>query len=318
MKIPFLSDFIGRSGGEAARAVACFRGNEVLFVRLNRAGKQLKVQTYAVKQLKELSASELAKSCSSMNTGGWRFSTLLESNQYQIMTVDAPNVPEEELKSAIRWRIKESLSYHIDDATIDVLQIPNSKKVGERAQSLYAISANNDVIKRRIALFEDAKLDLDIIDIPEMAQRNIAALFEDEGRGLALLAFDDNGGMLTFTGGGELYLARRFEISQGQLQDADESLRLQALDRLELEMQRSMDYFDRNFNHIAVSRLLVALPNSAELIERLRNNLDAPVERLDLSQVLDLSEVPGLESEEAQVDALYALGAALRLERRAL
>ena len=51
-----------------------------------------------------------------------------------------------------------------------------------------------------------------------------------------LLAFDETGGLLTITSDGELYLARRIDISCGQLQDANESLRQQYFDRLELEV----------------------------------------------------------------------------------
>ena len=101
-------------------------------------------------------------------------------------------------------------------------------------------------------------MNLGVIDIPEMAQRNIAALYEQDGRALALLALDESGGLLTFTSDGELYLARRIEITVGQLQDANESLRQQYLDRLELEMQRSIDHFDRQFKNITVNRLLVS------------------------------------------------------------
>lgn len=299
--------------------VACFRGNAALFVRVKRSGEKARVVTYAVRQLQARNGAELARSCSALHISGNHFSTLLGSNEYQLLSVDAPKVPVEELKAAIRWRIKDTLSYHVDDATIDVLQIPAGKQGGERAQSLYVVAAANEVIKKRIALFEEARLNLDIIDIPEMAQRNIAALFEDDGRGLALLAFDETGGMLTFTGGGELYLARRIEISLGQLQDADDSLRQQAFARLELEVQRSLDYFDRQFNHLAVSRMLVAVPKQVGLVEQLQENLDVDVERLDLTQVIDLTAVPELaNSDEAQVDAFYALGAALRQERRAL
>lgn len=318
MQIPFFSNLFRRAGGERARVVACFRGNVALFIRVKRAGEKVRVVTYATRQLSGRTAPELAKCCSALHLSGLQYTTLLGSSEYQLLAVEAPNVPAEELKAAIRWRVKDTLSYHVDDATIDVLQIPTGKQGTERAQSLYVVAAPNEVIKKRITLFEDAKLNLDIIDIPEMAQRNIAALFEDEGRGLALLAFDENGGMLTFSGGGELYLARRIEISLRQLQDADESLRRQAFDRLELEVQRSLDYFDRQFNHLAVSRMLVAVPRQVGLVEVLQENLDVDVERLDLSQIMDLTAAPELASDEAQVDAFYVLGAALRLERRAL
>lgn len=318
MKIPFFSNLFKQSAGDEARVVACFRDNAALFVRVKRVGGKARVVTYAVCQLPERTATELAKCCSSLNISGLRYSTVLGSGEYQLLMVDAPNVPAEELKAAIRWRVKDTLSYQVDDAMIDVLQIPAGKQGAERAQSLYVVAAPNEVIKKRIALFEDAKLDLDVIDIREMAQRNIAALFENEGRGLALLAFDESGGILTFSGGGELYVARRIEISLGQLQDADDGLRQQVFDRLELEVQRSLDYFDRQFNHIAVSRLLVAVPRKVGLVEVLRGSLDVPVERLDLARVMDMTAVPELDSDEAQVDAFYVLGAALRVERRAL
>ncbi|HEU0187969.1 MAG TPA: agglutinin biogenesis protein MshI [Gallionellaceae bacterium] len=297
---------------------ACFRGNMAQFVRVKWVGRQARVVTYAARQMSGRSASELAKAAGTLRIGGHSFSTLLDGSDYQLMSVEAPNVPPEEMKSAVRWRIKDTLSYRVDDATVDVVKIPSDKPGGERAQSLYVVAASNDVIRKRIALFEDAKLDLDVIDIPEMAQRNIAALFEDEGRGLAVLAFDESGGILTFSGGGELFLARRIEISLGQLQDADENLRRQSFDRLELEVQRSLDYFDRQFNHLAVSRLLLAVPRQTALVGVLQENLDVDVERLDLTQVMDLTAIPELaNSDEAQVDAFHALGAAMRMEGRA-
>lgn len=314
MQIPFLSKIFRKAAGSSGRVVACFRGDNVVLVRVGRSGEKIKVLSFSVNQLSSRTAAELAKCTSNLRLNDFQYSTLLGSAEYQLLSVDAPNVPVEEMKAAVRWRVKDTLGYPVDDAAIDVLQIPNGKQGAERAQSLYVVAATNSLIKKRIALFEDAKLALNIIDIPEMAQRNIASLFEDKGRGLAMLAFDETGGLLTFTGDGELYLARRIEISMGQLQDADENLRQQSYERLELEMQRSMDSFDRNFNHIAVNRLVVAASSSTGLHEKLRENMYVPVERLDLSLVLDLTEVPELAGEDAQLDAFYALGAALRQE----
>jgi MSHA biogenesis protein MshI len=147
-----------------------------------------------------------------------------------------------------------------------------------------------------------------------MAQRNIAALYEQEGRALALLAFDESGGLLTFTSDGELYLARRIEISAGQLQDANESLRQQFLDRLELEVQRSIDHFDRQYKNLTVRKLMVSAPESTGLVQMLGNYLGMPVERVQLGEVMDLGDITELSSDEAQVYALHALGAALRVE----
>ncbi|MFH2135633.1 MAG: agglutinin biogenesis protein MshI [Pseudomonadota bacterium] len=247
-----------------------------------------------------------------------RFTTLLAPNEYQMMMVEAPNVPVDELKTAIRWKIKDSLSYHVDDATIDVLQIPIGKYGSERPQSLYAVAASNETIRKRISLFEKAKIDLSVIDIAETAQRNIAALYETEGRGLALLSFNDEGGLLTITSDGELFLARRVDITVGQLSDADEMLRQQYRDRVELEVQRSLDYFDRQFHHLSINKMLVSAPEDLNLVATLGSSLGIPVEALDLAQGMDIVGVPELGDSEYASYALLAIGAALRLEKKAL
>jgi MSHA biogenesis protein MshI len=282
------------------------------------AGTRPQISKCVFYPLPEVTASTLEKVRKDAQLEDARFTTLLSSNEYQLMMVDAPNVPVDELKTAIRWKIKDSLSYHIDDATIDVLLIPTNKYGGDRPQSLYAVAASNETVRRRIELFEKAKIELSVIDIPETAQRNVAALFEMEGRGLAMLAFGDEGGLLTITCDGELFLARRLEITLGQLQDADENLRQQYLDRVELEVQRSLDYFDRQFHHIPVNRILLSAPESLGLDKMLTTNLGLPVEMLDLAQGMDIFAVPELTDSEFVSYALPVLGAALRLEKKAL
>jgi MSHA biogenesis protein MshI len=133
-----------------------------------------------------------------------------------------------------------------------------------------------------------------------------------------MLTFGDEGGLLTFTCDGELFLARRIDVTLGQLQDADMNLRQQYLDRVVLEVQRSLDYFDRQFHHIPVSRMLVCVPESLRLERILADSLGLPVEMLDLAQGMDLIAAPELLDSEFACHALPALGAALRQERRAL
>jgi len=312
MKIP-LPPFLSRSGTrEAGRLAIVLSKHGVYLAKISRGGVLPSVVRCEYHETGAISADVLDKLRRDAHLGGSDCSTLLAPNEYQLLMVEAPNVPVDEMKTAIRWKIKDSLSYPVDEATIDVLQIPASKAGSERAQSIYAIAASNVTIQKQMTLFEQAKLALDVIDIPEMAQRNVAALFEQEERALVMLAFDDNGGLLTFTAGGELYLSRRIEISAGQLQDADDSLRDQYRDRVELELQRSMDYFDRQFNYLTVSRVLVCVPDDTGLVEFLAAVVGAKVERLDLSQVMDITAVPALADSDFVARSLPSLGAALR------
>ncbi|OGQ50942.1 MAG: agglutinin biogenesis protein MshI, partial [Deltaproteobacteria bacterium RIFCSPLOWO2_02_FULL_53_8] len=268
-------------------------------------------------QMNTVTAVSLDKLRRAAKVGTCDFTTLLDPTEYQMLMVETPNVPANELKTAVRWKIKDSLNYHVEDATIDVLPIPAGKSASGRVQSVYVVAASNITIKKRISLFEQAKINLGVIDIPEMAQRNIASLFEQGDQALALLAFDENGGLLTFTAGGELYLSRFMEISVGQLLDANESLRKQYRDRVGFELQRSLDYFDSQFGNMVVNRVLVCVPDNTGLVEFLAAATDTKVEKLNLSQVMDISVVPALADSEFVAYALSSLGAALRPERRA-
>ncbi|MBA3023365.1 MAG: agglutinin biogenesis protein MshI [Gammaproteobacteria bacterium] len=318
MEFTRLFSMFQRSSREAGWTAVTLGSRGIYVAQAKYVGPRPQITRCAFLPFSEVNSAALEKMRREMQLENVRFTTLLSANEYQMMMVEAPNVPVDELKTAIRWKIKDSLNYHVDDATIDVLQIPIGKYGSERPQSLYAVAASNDTIRKRINLFDKAKIDLSVIDIPETAQRNIAALYETEGRGLALLSFDDEGGMLTITSDGELFLARRIEISVGQLSDADETLRQQYQDRVELEVQRSLDYFDRQFHHLSINRMLVSAPEELGLVALLGGTLGMPVEALDLAQGMDIVGVPELADSEFASYALHALGAALRLEKKAL
>lgn len=244
--------------------------------------------------------------------------TLLTPREYQVLSVESPNVPPAELKTAIRWRLKDLLDYHVDDATIDVLDIPQDKNTPARSHPMYAIAAPSRTIEERQALFGQAKIPLGVIDIPEMAQRNIAALLEPEGRGIAMLSIDADGGLLTFTAGGELYHSRRIDIPPDEQLGSEQ--KAAALERITLELQRSLDHFDRQYHYIPLAKLVLAPMghDALGLREYLAQNLFTPVESLDLGSVLDLSATPALKEPRQQQHFFFTLGAALRLEERAL
>lgn len=246
-----------------------------------------------------------------------RFScaTLLPARQYQMQLIDAPNVPEAEMKSALRWRLKDVLGYPVESATVDIMAIPTEQAAAGRGRSVYAVSARNQDIESRMKMFAKAKIPLRVIEVGEMAQRNLATLFEADHKALAMLSFSEDGGLLTFTAQGELYLSRRIEVSLDQLSGVRAEMRDQLFERIALELQRSLDHFDRQFSNVPLARLLLApLPDELGLAAYLAGNLSAPVESVDLGAVLDFHEVPELREPAEQVMRWQTLGTALRVE----
>jgi MSHA biogenesis protein MshI len=239
--------------------------------------------------------------------------TLMAAGDYTLSQLDAPNVPATERKEAVRWALKGVVDYPVDCACVDVLDIPMDGGGAGRQASVFAVSAADAAVQTRARLFVEAKVPLEAIDIPELAQRNVAALFEDENRGLAFLRLDESGGSLTLTFHGELIAARRVEVPATQLADNDAGRRVQAMERLVLDLQRSLDNFDRQYSFIPISKLVVAAyPAVDDLASSLAENLYVPVVPMDLALVMDFPSVPELREPASQAMNLLLIGAALR------
>jgi MSHA biogenesis protein MshI len=86
-------------------------------------------------------------------------------------------------------------------------------------------------------------------------------------------------------------------------------------ERIALDVQRSLDNFDRLYSAIPLAHLLVApIPGVDGFLSYLRANLTIPVVPLELSGALDLGATPALLDPLRQFQCLRAIGAALRDE----
>jgi len=288
---------------------------DIAYVRRNAAGRPEIVSLDSFRQEGGLETT-LTRLRKEFKLTQSRCATLLPHGEYQILQIDAPNVPATEMREAVRWRVKDLLDYSVQAATMDVLDIPVNGTAPGRAKSVFVITANNSIVGPRIQLFDAAQIPLEVIDVPELAQRNIAALFEEKNRGLVLLAFDEYGGTLTFTHEGELYASRHIEITLNQLVEADERNRNIYLERIGLELQRSLDNCYRQYSLISLGQvLLLPVPGLPELAQYLGANLDVPVKTFDLADVIDFPTIPELKSSARQAQCLHTIGVALRAEK---
>ena len=288
---------IQASAGDLSHAELTWRnGRPVLSACVVRAGE-----------------AESEKSWSRFGNAPLPVSLVLSPGDYQLLPIDAPPVPPQEMKMAVRWRIKDLIDFPVDDATVDVIRLDAGQ--ADPGSKLLAVVAHNQVLKRYVELAERAKLRLATIDIPELAQRNLAALLEIPDHVLALLSFTPLGGLLTLTRNGMLCFYRRIEFSAQALSSLDADRARLAFDRLALELQRSLDHIERQHGDWRLDRIVLALPpNVPGLAEHLRGQLYLPLETADFSCVFE-GTMPDPVTHAA---CWFALGGALRREEKAL
>ncbi len=240
-------------------------------------------------------------------------SLLLAQGEYKLVHLEKPNVPANELIQALSWKLKDMIDYPIEQATIEVINIPADPNNKNRQSYVYAIAAKNELLSDYIQRFIDSGASLEVIDIPELAQRNIAAYLEQENRGLAMLSINNAGGLLTFTSGGELYHARHIDIDTTHLQSEDSERKSKVFERLSLEIQRSLDSFEREFTYITTNCLVLApFAGREDCYDYLKSYLNIQIDRLDLNDVFEFEDKFELGDLTMQANLLPVLGAALR------
>ena len=183
-----------------------------------------------------------------------RCSTLLNLEDYRLLLMEAPPVPREEMREAVRWQLKDRIDFDPVATQIDICEFPGSPE-GEDENKVFVAVARKGPLLARVGLFEAAGIDVEIVDIPEMAMRNVAALLNEGNRGVAVLALDYDSTILTLSQGVKLYMNREIQFGLNAL--VDEQDREMCIDRIVLEVRRSLDYFVSHFHQRPIEQLML-------------------------------------------------------------
>ena len=234
---------------------------------------------------------------------------VLDPGDYNLLLVEAPKVEPDEMAPAIRWRIKDLVDRPIEECAIDLFPVPR-EAYRSQGEMVYVVVARQSRIPEVRDLVEGAGLQLQSIDIPELALRNLSGFYTDDSNGLAFIDLRPRGSTLNLSRHGAIYLTRHLNtaVEQGIIDTPDwESVK----ERLTLEIQRSLDYYESQMGQSQIPRLLLA-PRAGDgeaLAAELDGAMPVRVESMNLSGELDADETLPVETQYA---CLAALGGALR------
>lgn len=259
-------------------------------------------------------AKVLAEKTQSLGFEQTRCNFVLAPDDYSLLLVEAPNVEPAELASAAKWKIKDMIDRPLEQLAISVFPVPKDAYRSQR-DMLYVVAADRKKMQQVVEMVTSAGLLLTSIDIPELAMRNLTSLYTDDANGIAMMDLRHDGSLLNLSKGGAIYLTRHLSTQVG-----DEILGSYewstVRDRLVLEIQRSLDYYESQMGQGHINRVIVAprKQDSDALKAELDQAMGVKVEIMNLQGKLT-SDVE--LSFELQQGCLMAIGGALRVEKAA-
>jgi len=237
---------------------------------------------------------------------------VLAADQYNTYPLPAPPVPEPEMREALRWKLREVLPYAPEDAAVDFVSLARAAEPNA-AESLLAVAAPRRSVAQAVAPLSAAGIDLQAVDIAEMAQRNLLNALPGSETGCALLGLEDSSALLTVVHDGALCFARRIPLARSAGMEDEDPEHVAA--RIATQVQRSLEVVERQSGLPPVRTVWVGPHGYCALIARCvaeQTGLDCP--QLDIQAELQFSmALPPMAPERAAA-ALIAIGGALRNE----
>ena len=334
--MPLTLPRFGRRSAQTEQLVLAWDGQALAYVQAKQEGAdRYRVQRFGVLRAGgNKSAEELARQLVTAGLRGKAVRAMLRPAQYQMLQIEAPAVPPEELKTAARWQIREMVNLHLDDLTLDVLKVGDERV--RASGSVFVVAAPNAAIREVMETAQAARCSVDVIDIQDLAQRNLQSAQARragtlERANAAIVMTDDGHALLTICAYEELFYTRRIDLGAGFMQASwgqatamdgggDEltssGAENELSQRLVVEIQRSLDLWDRTWPTLVLDRISVqAGARTAEMAGWLTRELGQAVGVLDVGALF-----PGFEggSEADRQLCWPLLGVLLRSEGRRL
>lgn len=199
---------------------------------------------------------------------------VIAPSQYQIVQVDKPEVPEEEMLSALKWQVKELVTIPPEDMILDYFSGP---VLAGGSEKLNVVCSQKSALKVLVEALDDSDINLKTISTEEFA---FASLVPFQEQALMLVCQQPNEEIvILIVKLGRIYFHRRLRGYAQLGTKTIEELSFGAVDSLSLEIQRSSDYFERQLKQAPIKEIQVILPikTADYIVNKLGENTNTPV-----------------------------------------
>jgi len=204
---------------------------------------------------------------------------VLNAQQSQIVQVDKPNVPNNEITSALKWQIKDLVSISPDNMVLDYFDGP---LLAGGKEKINVVCSPLNELKKIVSVINQDGASVASITTAEFA---FAKLLPEQKYACLLVCQQPNEEViLIIVKDGQLYFHRRLRGFSQIASKSEDELAMTMIDALALEIQRSSDYFERQLKQAPIKEIKILLPMASEnfLARKLAEDTQQPVTLLSL------------------------------------
>ena len=204
---------------------------------------------------------------------------VLNEAQSQVVQIDKPSLPANEMNSALKWQIKDLVSISPNNMVVDYYDAPLLAGGKER---INVVCAPLNELKTLVETTEQGAVKISEITTQEFAFAKLLAPQDDAN--LLVCQQPNEEIVLIIVKQQKIFFQRRLRgFSQIGAKSVEE-LSFSIIDDIGLEIQRSTDYFERQLKQAPIKAIKVLLPIALEniFVEKLAENSIVPVSLLEL------------------------------------
>lgn len=228
-------------------------------------------------QISNQSIVESIVSLGQLVGNGGQCHLILSAGQYQIVSVDKPDVPDTEINAALKWQIKDLVKYTPDNMVLDYFDGPN---LSGNLTKINVVCAEFNELNSIITEINKNQLTVSLITTVEFAFAELVPQSEDAT--LLVCQHEKEDLLILIIKQGKIFFQRRIRGLAQISQQSEEELVAGPVDMLSLEIQRSTDYFERQLKQASIREIQVIIPmkNEAFLVRKVSENTNVPVNLL--------------------------------------
>ncbi|WP_152593837.1 hypothetical protein [Thalassotalea sp. ND16A] len=206
---------------------------------------------------------------------------VLSASHYYSVQINKPNLPDDEIPLAIKWLVKDIVPIDPDDMIVDYFDSP---VIVAGTEKINVVCSHLSHLKKFTDTFKRHQVELKGIITDEFAFANLVDNVDNSTLMVCQQPFEDV--FLLIVNQGEIYFSRRLRGFNDIGGYSREQLSQGICDSLSVEIQKSMDYFERLLKQSPVTRIKVLLPVTHEdfIIENLAKNTEVVISEIELPE----------------------------------